>query len=390
MENTKKNQWIELRNLFKEWHNNRQNINKIFYIDTETDDLDTFNISFWRQFISYFDELSLWEGAEEQLEAEDSRENAKSDWVNKMAEVFLKNFMQYRVYTFIPKEIDSVIKSLEIYNEIVNERIKLGVQGDSASELGTISRIGRMYCKWVPNYNHFLFCVVSFHKAFWELETPEGYVIIKRNEKVTYDTPPINMWVSGDFQYAITKSKVIQEEQFDDETFSWEESKGEFIIIAYDQPIDVEEFHPIIEDCYVLIDEMLAQEYEIDKFMMALREKIIEKYEGLMFDNSSRVLYNNIKQYIEMLSKFKENLTKFRNLEKEKSQYLSDQRFIKAFDMYSAFSDFEVAPKPKYCFAEGYLHPDEARKVQSDLRYHHKNLIDLYTEIIEYAGKGST
>lgn len=386
-----KEQWIELRDLFKEWHNNTQNPDKDFYIDTETDDFDTFNISFWRQFISYFNSLSLWEDAEkEQLGIEDSLENDKSDWTNKMMGVFKENFMQFRVYAFIPKEINSVINSLEINYEIVNERIKLGEQDGSSSERSTILESVRMYCKWSFNSDYFSFCAVPFHKPFWKLKTLEGHVIIKHNERFTYDTFPINMWVSDDFKYAITKSCVFQDGQFDDGAFPWKECQGEFIIIDYDQPIDVNESHPIIEDCYVLIDEMLAQENDIDKFITAIREKIIEKYEGLMFDNSSRLLYNDIKQYIDALSKFKENLTKFRDLEKGKSRYFSDQRFIKAFDMYSAFSDFEVAPKPIYPFSESYLHSDEASKVQSDLRYYHKNLIDLYGEIIEYEGKGST
>lgn len=383
----KKDQWIELRDLFKEWRNNNQNVDKDFYIDTETDDFDTFNISFWKQFIFYFDSLHLWEGAEEQqLEIEDNRENVKSDLANKMKEVFKKNFMQYRVYEFIPKEISDVINSLDVYYEILNAQTELIAKGGSISEYGLIREYEKMYCKWVANYDCFVFCAVACHKAFWELKTPEGYVIIKCNEDFTSDRVLINEWISSDFKYAVAKSSMFQDEQFDEEEFIWKEGQGKIIIVDISQLSVVEGTRFIIEDCYDLFDEMLKQDHLIDEFTTVISEKIIKKYEGLTFDNNLRLLYNDIGQYIKSLSDFKEYLMKFRDLKKEKSQYFSDQAFIEAFGMYSSLSDFEVSPKPIYPLSECYLNLDEARKVQSELCRCHKNLIELYAEIINYEG----
>lgn len=92
----------------------------------------------------------------------------------------------------------------------------------------------------------------------------------------------------------------------------------------------------------------------------------------------------------ETLSEFKEYLTKFRNLEKEKNAYLGDQAFKKTFSIYLSFSNFEVTHKSKFLFSECFIDSDEASKVQSGLCHCHKKLINLYGEIIEYEGKGST
>ena len=386
----KKDQWKELRDLFKEWHNNNQNEDEDFYIDTETEDFDIFNISFWKQFISYFESLRLWDGAEErQPVTKDNRKNAKSDLTYKMKAVFKENFMQYRVYEFIPKEISDVINSLGIYYKILDEKFKLSVRDAADSRCGIIQKPNKVYCKWIPNYDGFVFCIAVRHKAFWELETSDGYVIIKCNESFTHDMIPTNTPISGGYKYAVTKSSIFQDEQFDEEAFSWKECQGKIIIVDISQPIDVEETDPIIEDCYALIDEMLTQDYMIGEFITVISEKIIKRYEGLMFDNDSRLLYNDIKQYIETLSEFKEYLTEFRNLEKEKSQYLRDLAFKKTFGIYS-FLDFEVAPKPVPPFSECYIKQDEADKVQSKLCHCHKNLIDLYAEIFDYEGNYTT
>lgn len=381
----RKNQWIELRDLFKEWHNNSQNVDKDFYIDTETDDFDTFNISFWKQFITYFDSLHLWEGAEEpQPKTGDGRENSKSDLIDKMTAVFKENFMRYRVYEFIPKEISNVINSLNIYYEILNAQTQFTVQDGIVSEGDIIRGAKKMYCKLILDYKCFVFDIVACLDTFWELELPKECMIIKCNGDFTYDMFPTNKWVPVGFKCVVNKSSVFQDERFEDEEFSWKECQGEIIIVDIDLTIDVEETHPIIEDWYLLIDGMLAQKHEIDEFITAISEKIVKKYEGLIFDNNIRLLYNDIKQYIETLSEFKEYLNKFRNLEKEKDSYLSDQALKKAWGIYSSFSDFEAAPKPEFPFSECYLDPDEADKVRSELCHCHKNLLDLYAEIINY------
>lgn len=379
-----KYQWKELRDLFKEWHDSSQNVDKDFYIDTETDDFDTFNISFWKQFITYFDSLNLWEGAEvQQSETTGNQKKFKDDLANRMTEAFKENYMRYRVYEFIPKEISNVINSLNIYYEILNAQSQLPVQDGAISECSVTRKTEKMYCKCFPNYECFVFCEVACLKTFWELETAKEYMTIKCNEDFTYDMITANTWVSAGFKYAVAKSSVFQDKRFDDEGFPWQECQGKIIIVDIDRSIDVDETHPIIEDCYVLIDEMLTQVCLMDEFTTAIGEKIVKKYEDLVFDNNTRVLYNNIKQYIETLSKFKEYLAKFRNLEKEKSLYLSDQTLKKTFSIYSSFSNFEVEPKPEFPFSECYLEPDEADKVQAELRHCHKNLIDLYAEIVE-------
>ena len=381
----KENQWKELQSLFKDWYDNRQTPDEEFYINIDTDDFETFHISFWRQFASYFSPLRLWDGAEEQhSKAKDSYESSKSNLTNIMIDVFKECFVRYRVFEFIPKEIKDVINSIGIYHKILDEMTKVSEHDVTDSKCGIIKEAKKVYCKWVPNYDCFVLCAAACHKAFWELEAPEGYVIIKCNEDFAYDRIPANTWVSGSYKYAVVKSNIFKYEQFDEESFSWKEGQGKIIIVDIDLPIDTEETHPIIEDCYVLIDEMLEQDYLIYEFTKSISEKIIKKYEGLTFDKNSRLLYNDIGQYIKSLSEFKEYLMKFRNLKKEKSQYLSDQAFTKTFGMYSSFSDFEVSPKPIYPFSECYLNSDEACKVQSGLCRCHKNLIELYDEIINY------
>lgn len=383
----RKNQWIELRDLFKEWHNNSQNVDKDFYIDTETDDFDTFNISFWKQFITYFDSLHLWEGAEEpQPKTGDGRENSKSDLIDKMTAVFKENFMLYRVYEFIPKEIINVINSLNIYYAILNAQTQLTVQDGIVSEDDIIRDAKKMYCKLILDYKCFVFDIVACLDTFWELELPKECMIIKYNGDFTYDMFPTNTWVSAGFKYDVIKSSAFQDGRFEEEAFSWKECQGKIIVVDIDLPIDDEETHPIIEDWYVLIDEMLTQEYLIDEFITVISEKIVKKYEGLVFDNNTRLLYNDINQYIETLSGFKEYLTKFRNLEKEKNSYLSDQTLKRTFDIYSSFSNFEVVSKPEFPFSECYLDPDEADKVQAKLCHCHKRLIDLYAEIVNKRG----
>lgn len=383
-------QWKNLQALFKEWHDKQQTPDKEFCINIDTDDFDTFYISFWRQFVFYFKPLRLWDGAEEHLsETKDSCENSKRELTNRMINVFRECFICYRVFEFIPKEIKDVIDSLGIYREILDERARPSAQDAAGPDCDIIQGPNKMYCKWFFNNDCFVFCVVARHKAFWELETPEGYVIIKCNEGFTYDMIS-DTWVLGGFKYVIAESGIFQNEQFADEAFLWKEYQGNIIIFGIDPPIDVEETDPIIEDCYVLIDEMLTHDRFIDDFTTDISEKIIEKYKGLTFDNNTGLLYNNIKQYIKSLLEFKKYLTQFRNLKKEKSQYLSNQSFKKAFDKYSSFPSYEVTPKPIFPFSECYLDPDEADKVQSELCRQHKNLIDLYAEIIRYEGNCTT
>lgn len=386
---TNENQWKELRDLFKKWHNT-EGVGKKFYIDTETDDFIKFSTNFWRQFASFFDSLKMWDGAEQQYsELKEKQKNVKNNIANKIRVIFKENFMQYKIYEFIPKEIKDVIDSLGIYREFLDERARSSAQDAADPDCDIIQGPNRMYCKWFFNNDCFVFCVVARHKAFWELETPEGYVIIKCNEDITYDMTS-DTCVLGGFKYAIAESCIFKDEQFDDEAFLWKEYQGDIIIFDIDPPIDVEETDPIIEDCYVLIDEMLTHDRFIDDFTTDISEKIIEKYKGFTFDNNTGLIYNNIKQYIKSLLEFKKYLTQFRNLKKEKSQYLSNQSFKKAFDKYSSFPGYEVTPKPIFPFSECYLDPDEADKVQSELYRRHKNLIDLYAEIIEYEGNNTT
>lgn len=363
------NQWRKLRDLFKEWHNDNQNDEEEFYINTETDDFITFSTSFWRQFVSFFDSLRMWDDAEELYpETESSRKKTKDNIVNKMVGVFKESFMQYRVYEFIPKEINIIFDSLYIYGNV--------------STCDSKQKFKKVYFKWFPNHEHFVFCEAIHRKCHWKLKIPGECLFFKFDESFDYDMMPTNTWMKVKIKCASADPNVSEDAQYDDGTLSWEESQGEIIFINIDFPVDEEK--PIIKDCYLFIDEMLGLDSSIEKFIMVITEKILNKYEGVASDCESGPLYNDIKQYARLLKKFKKNLTKFRNLQKEKSEYLSNQSFRKTFEMYSAFSNFEALPKPTFPFSEAYLDPDEADRVILRLRHCHENLVELYTEIFSH------
>lgn len=401
---TGNDKWIELRNLFKKWHDENPS-DEAFYIDTETNDFRTFSTSFWKQFISYFESLKMWD---------DRKHGIKYEMTN----IFKEKFIQYKVYKFIPKDIENVIESLYIYRGILDENAKLVMQEGSISDYDTAHSAKKMYCKLYPSHDNFIFCAVVRCNGFWGLQMPEKCILLKFPESFEHDMIPTNTCRSEsteNIEYAIV-DHFPEDEQFNGEELPWEKCQGDIIFIDFDIPtktrgfanesipaeiiaavnenaiadqdtsaseyIPDDEDYAIIEDCYVLIDGMLELDSSIDEFVAIIQEKIIEKYEGVTFDDNLRQLYNDIKQYRNSLKEFKNYLIKYRNLEKVKSEYLSDQAFIKQFGIYPAFSGFEPAPKPLYPFSELYLDPEEARKVESRLHHYHQSLIELYTEII--------
>lgn len=417
-----KNQWIELKNLFKAWHDNGQNSDKTFYINTETDDFNTFSTSFWRQFVSFFDSLKMWDGADELYQ--------KSSIEDEMRNVIKEKYMQYRVYEFVPKELKNVIDSLHIYHDIWNENAKLKMHESSVSTCDAVQKSKKMYCKWFSDYDNFLFYEVAKSNGFWKLQTSGECVLIKFPENFDYDMIPPNTWMTGSVKYTVVGS-VPENEQLNEEELSWKECLCDIIIIdisskkeksvnegifakarlLVDEKTSVTEGitikatavvkknapakegvsvckdistieEPLIEDCYVFIDGMLALNSSIEEFMEVINEEVIMKYKGQTFDDGTRQLYNGIMQYRKSLKKFKKYLIKFRNLKKEKSQYFSDLALMEAFGDYLLFSDFDASPKPCAPFSECYLSPEEARKVVSGLYRHHQSLIETYVEII--------
>lgn len=428
----KENQWIELRNLFKAWHDNSQNSDKTFYINTETDDFNTFSMSFWRQFVSFFDSLKMWDGADEPYQ--------KSNMEAEMRNVIREKYMQYRVYEFVPKELKNVIDSLHIYHEIWNENAKLVMHEDSVSTCDTVQKSKKMYCKWFPDCDNFFFYEVVKSNGFWKLQTSGECVIIKFPESFEYDMVPLNTWMTGSVEYAVVDF-LPKDEQLNEEDLLWKECPTDIIIIdisskkeksategipvkmirakarlltdkkapvtedfviketasvvkenasANEGVSDSEDISVIeetlIEDCYVFIDGILELNSSIEKFMEVINEEIIMKYKGQDFDNGSRQLYNGIKQYRKSLKKFKKYLVKFRNLKKEKSQYFSDLVLMETFNDYLSFSDFELSPKPCAPFSECYLNPEEACNVMSELYHCHQSLIKSYAEIVDQGG----
>ena len=119
--------------------------------------------------------------------------------------------------------------------------------------------------------------------------------------------------------------------------------------------------------------------------MVTIDEKILKKYKGIAFnDIKVGILYNEIEQYGESLRKYKECLNKFKNLQKEKSEYIDAQKFIKSFEAYPFLSDYEAPPKPPYPFSEAYKHPEEESEVKSELYHIHGRLRELYAGIFSY------
>lgn len=365
----KEGQWRDLKELFKEWHNNNQNEDVNFCINTETDDFIIFSTSFWRQFVSFFDSLRMWDDVDKlNPETESNQKEIKGSIANEMIGIFKESFMEYRVYEFIPKEINDIIDSLYIYGNIPT--------------CDSEQKFKKMFCKWVPNNDNFVFGEVGDRNGFYELKIQEECILLKFDESFDYDMMPTNTWLVGRLKYVSVSLDFLEDTQFEDATLLWKERECEIIIVDIDFPID--ESAPIIEDYYMFIDEMLALAPLIDKFISAINEKILKKYENVASDYTSKLLYNDIKQYRKMLKKFKKNLVEFRNLQKEKSGYLNDQAIIKTFEMYSSFSDFEASPKPTYPFSECYLDQSEADGVISCLRHYHESLIELYAGIFSY------
>ena len=392
----KTDQWIVLRERFREWRKNNQKVDDFFCINTETDDLITFSTSFWRQFASYFN-LSMWDVVEEQhSETESGQKSSNGKIINEMIGVFKEKFMEYKFYKIIPKDIRNIIDSLYIYRKILDENTERIEHESIGAGSDTIKK---MYCKWFDNEECFIFYAATCSKFAWKVETPEGYILLKFDKSFEIDEMPTNTWMIRNFKYAVVDSRIPEGGQFDDEVLPWKECQGEIIII--DIPIKarasvnegtatnekglIDDNYPIIEDCYVFIDRMLALDSSIEEFMVTINEKIIKKYEGILFnDTNSRILYNDITQYRKSLKKFKECLNKFRNLQKEKSEYINAQMLIKSFEAYSAFSDFKASPKPTFPFSECYLDPVEASKVESELYHFHGNLRELYASIFSY------
>lgn len=374
--------WIQLRDLFKEWHNNHQNADAEFYINIETDDFITFSTSFWKQFVSFFESLRLWDDEEEpHPETVENPGKFKGCISDEILDVFKEKFAQYKIYEFIPKDIEMITQSLSIYRQILNEDIKLTAYVNAASECDDTQKFKRMYCKCSLDYKYFLFYAAAQHNVFWEMKMPEGCVLLKFPRSFDYNITPANTGNTEIFKYAFVNPKIPINAQIDDSTLQWKECQGKIIIAEVDIPADGD--FSIIEDFHVLIDEMLLQDSLVEQFTTDIDEKIIEKYESITFDDNSRLIYA-IKQYKKILKKFKEYLIRFKNLQKEKDEYLNCQALIKQFGIYTSFSDFESPPKPSFPFSECYLHPEEACEVKSKLYHCHKSLMELYAEIFSY------
>lgn len=366
-------QWIKLRGLFEEWHNNNKT-DKNFYINTETDDLITFSTSFWRQFASFFCSLVLWDDEEEEKESQ-------IGIGNKMITIFKENFSKYEIYNFVPERIEDIISSLGIYRTILDETNELQEQEKQPeegrnSELSTMQKLKKMYCKCLPGNNCFTFYAVDNYESVFKLRTEEKCILLRFGEEFNFDELPTNVWLHGRLQYNKDSQNILGK-PFDERKLSWRECQGQIIIIETDFDRD----DPIIKDCYTFIDEMLELDSLVDEFTTIIDEKIVKKFENFNFDNILRLLYNNIKQYIESLKMFKEYLTKFRGLEKEKSDYCSAREFAEQFGIYLNFDD-TVPPKPEYPFSECYLNPSEAGAVKLKLCHYHDYLIELYAEIL--------
>lgn len=378
-ETVSKDQWINLKVLFKQHHDINPS-DEEFYIDTETEDFIKFSTSFWRQFASFFVALRMWDSSEEQSsEMNIEPINPSNDIANEMISIFKKKFEQYKVYEFIPKNIEDVINSLDIYYEILDEGTKRITSQDGDFDSDIAYTFIKVYCKLSPNFDSFVFSVVAFHDGILELKSSEGLIILKTSQNCDYNKMPTNTWLSGKFKYAFASQDIFKG-QFDDETLVWKDAQGEVILLDVTTHIDRNK--PVIEDCYLLIDKMLDMNTLIYEFVMNLEERIIETYEGIDFDNTSRLVYNNIKLYRKSLKAFENCLTKFRELEKEKSKYFRDQSLIQQFGIYAGFDNFESASKPQYPFADCYLNPTMARDIETNLRFYHKRLIELYDEIL--------
>ena len=370
-----KDQWMELRDLFAKWRNNNQNTDKDFYINTETTDFITFSTSFWRQFASFFESLKMWDAGEEKA--------FQISIVNKMISTFKDTFRQYEVYRFVPEDIEHIIGSLGIYRMLLdenNEQKSKEGQSEEGEDSGCSSMLTlkKMYCKHFPNYNCFTFYAFDNYESVFKLKTEGKCILLRFAEQSNFDEMPTNEWMLKRLQYASVRPSILKE-PFDEKKFFWRERQGEIIIVE----IALDKDDPAVKDCYMFINEMLELDSSIDKFTTVIDEKIVKKFENLNFDNNLRMLYNNIKRYIETLKIFKEYLKKFKNLKKEKSDYFDRRELMESFSNFSCFnvSDF---PKPKYPFSELYLDQEEANTVISELRYYHKSLMELYAEISSY------
>ena len=301
----KKDQWKELRELFREWRNDHKSTDEDFCINTETENFTTFSTSFWRQFASFFDSLKIWDDTEELYsEIGTSQED---DTANEMVRVFGESFTRHKVYEYLPEDIDIVIDSLEVYNEMWKE---LKNKGESK----------RLYCKWFLGDESFMLCAAICCGEFWKIEMQEKSILLKFDEIFDYEKLPTNEWLTGTFKYAFGNHDIP-----DNETLSWKECWGKIIIVDinslanWDNPAD--DANLLIEDWYMLIDDILELDSMIDEFTEDINDKIVEKYEGVTLDNKSRVRYNGIKRYGKALKKFKEYLGEFRNLQKQKDEY---------------------------------------------------------------------
>lgn len=68
----------------------------------------------------------MWDEAEEwHLEKESNQNIIKDKIAIEMVDVFKERYIQYRVYDFLPKEINSIMDSLYIYRGILDEQAKL-------------------------------------------------------------------------------------------------------------------------------------------------------------------------------------------------------------------------------------------------------------------------
>lgn len=378
--NGNNSKWRELRDLFKDWYDKNSDKCENFCVDIETDDARIFTVSFWKQFVSFFDSLRMWDGAEKYYkEIECEEKNVIDSVADKIIRVFEENFQNYNVYRFIPKNIEEVIDSLHIYSKMLAEHAELmkhkGDVPDSHAEYTS----QRFYCKWYPNHDCFEFNRITRCNTFWELKTSEKYI------RLDLDDDFVCIISSGDILIDVKYDFVmpdIPKEQSDEEKITWKQCQIAIIIAEIN--IKQDEDYSVFYDFSALIDGMLELNFSIDTFMAVIQEKILGKYDNMALDDVTMLLYNNIKQYRNSLECFKECLKKFRNLPKEKSEYLANKALKECFSMYGAFDDFDTILKPEPLFSELYLNEREADEVKANLRRHHGSLIELYSEICGY------
>lgn len=189
--------------MFKEWHEKNQNDEGFFCINTETDDFKTFSTSFWRQFAYFFKSLKMWDGANDEYpQTEIIAKNANDSIACEMISTFKDIFSQYKIYEFIPKDINAVIDSLHIYSEILNGNTQLMENDNLNTDHISTQQCKKMYCKWFPDYMYFMFCAGEnheHHEHFWKLKTNEEYGLLRFNENSEYNALPTNTWLTKNF-----------------------------------------------------------------------------------------------------------------------------------------------------------------------------------------------